>query len=156
MRRYQPTLFCGKPSPIALNPWEASALESNGSSTAQSCGRSTGRQLASLNVTRRRPDGGIRLGKVLAGAPLVAEVEAPAEIQREPLARSGLGHGGGPGTKGQGPRQNDHRQAVQVRLHDAKGNGLGISWFSWAKSPRKRSADGNSFAADHFDITTAR
>jgi hypothetical protein len=48
VRRYHPVLFCGKPSPMALNPWEPSAVRSNGSSIAQSCGRSTRRQLASL------------------------------------------------------------------------------------------------------------
>jgi len=35
--------------------------------------------------------------EALAGAPVVAQVEFPAEIHEEPLARGGVGRGGGKG-----------------------------------------------------------
>src|SRR6185437_10364734 len=48
-RRYHATLLCGNPGPTGLNPCPPSALESNGNSTAQSCGKFTVRQVASPN-----------------------------------------------------------------------------------------------------------
>ena len=46
--RYQPVLLWGNPSPTALKPCAPSAVRSKGCSIAQSWGRSTFRQLASL------------------------------------------------------------------------------------------------------------
>ena len=55
----------------------------------------------------RRPDARARLGQVLTDAPLVAEMELPAEIQQEPFARAGIGGCSG-GRKG-AHRENEHK-----------------------------------------------
>ena len=65
---------------------------------AQSWGRFTCRQLASLYATLAGPMPS-RPGEVLGGSPFVAEVELPAEIHQEPLARAGIAGGSG-GRKG--------------------------------------------------------
>ena len=84
-RRHQPTLFSRKARPNALESWFVSTRSSKGSSTAQSCGRSTTRQARSS----KRPFAGAvaaaRLGKE-EGPRAVSEVAfgVAGMTQREP------------------------------------------------------------------------
>src|SRR5664279_4791607 len=56
VRRYQAMLFVGYFTPSVLKPWLPSAAQSNGSSTAQSCGRLTVRQKESENFSDAGPE----------------------------------------------------------------------------------------------------
>src|ERR1019366_9411877 len=56
VRRYQAKLFVGYFTPKVLNPWLPSAAQSNGNSTAQSCGTLTTRQKESENFSDAGPE----------------------------------------------------------------------------------------------------
>src|ERR1019366_6142535 len=56
VRRYQAKLFVGYFTPKVLKPWLPSAAQSNGNSTAQSCGRLTTRQKESENFSDAGPE----------------------------------------------------------------------------------------------------
>lgn len=64
---------CASGFSMALNPCELCALRSKGSSTAQSCGKLTRRQLASLNSTLAGPESASNRSRA-AGSAALAEI----------------------------------------------------------------------------------
>ena len=80
-------LFVGYFGPSVLKPWLPSAVQSNGSSTAQSCGRLTARQKVSVNFSDAGPEPVPEFSKLQRIRPVVAEMEFPVRVERKMFAR---------------------------------------------------------------------